>query len=289
MKLLRNIILFSIFFLFSSGLAAEEKEDKPSLDGDPFAKKKEGKKEEQEEDTVRSRYDAYLYKSKTTEEDKKEEKKDDKKAEKKEDKKETKKAEVKKEVKKEPEKEKDVESRKNYFSLAVLGNMTVPTGNADPTWAVHARIHYIFPFWNPHLSFGVEAGYYTLKGKGSSLDPEAGLYDYSWKVDTMPLFVGLGFEYPIIKKIFYINTGAGFATVFAWSEGKSFGGTTKTSDIAYGWYAGLGAEIRFGIFGGIAVEARYNGMLLDFDYPNYNKENGDIGGLNVLLGYKYTY
>lgn len=281
MKLFKIFPIFMICLLFSGILEAEEKEDKPDLDGDPFAKKKE--KKEEPEDPMRSRYNEYLYKSKTTEKDKDEKKKEDKTEEKKE----TKKADVKKEVKKEPEKEKA--SKKNYFSIAALANLTVPTGNADPTWAVHARIHYIFPFWNPHLSFGVEAGYYTVKGKGTNIDPEAGLYDYSWKVDTVPLFIGLGLEFPIVKNLFYINGGAGFATVFAWSEGKSFGGTSKTSDIAYGWYAGLGTEIRFGIFGGIALEARYNGMLLDFDYPNYNKENGDIGGLNILLGYKYTY
>ena len=265
MKIFKIFSVFIICLLFSGGLTAEEE------------------KKEEPVDPVRSRYDAYLYKSESTEEEKKAEKK---KPEKKEP---EKKAEVKKEIKKEPEKEKDIESRKKYFALAVLANLTVPTGNADATWAVHARLHYILPFWNPHLSFGVEAGYYTLKGKGTNLDPEAGLYDYSWRVDTMPLFAGLGLEYPIIKNMLYLSGSAGFATVFAWSEGKSFGGTTKTSDIAYGWYAGLGAEVRFGIFGGIAVEARYNGMLLDFDYPNYNKDMGDIGGLNILLGYKYTY
>jgi len=276
MKIIKILSVFTICLLFSGGLIAEEKEDKPSLSGDPFAKEK-GKKEEPV-NPVRSRYDNYLYKSQPKKEEEKVEKKEPEK-----------KAEIKKEVKKEPEKEKDVESKKKYFSIAALANLTVPTGNADATWAIHARLHYIFPFWNPHLSFGVEAGYYTLKGKGSSLDPEAGLYDYSWKVDTVPLFIGLGLEYPIIKKLLYFTGSAGFATVFAWSQGQSFGGTTKTNDIAYGWYAGLGAEVRFGVFGGIALEARYNGMLLDFDYPNYNKDMGDIGGLNILLGYKYTY
>jgi len=284
MKIYTILLIFTICLLLSGNLIAEEteapekKETETSLDGDPFAKKKEEEKKE-EVDPIRSRYDAYIYKPKPEDEKEPEEKKPEKKAEKKDDK--------EKVEKKEPEKK--MASKKKFFSVAVFGNMTVPTGNADPTWAVHARLHYILPFWNPHLSFGVEAGYYTLKGKGSNIDPEVGLYDYSWKVDTIPLFIGLGLEYPIIKNMLYFSGNAGFATIFAWSEGTSFGGTTKTSDIAYGWYGGLGLEIRFGIFGGIALEARYNGMLLDFDYPNYNKKSGDIGGLNILLGYKYTY
>lgn len=185
----------------------------------------------------------------------------------------------------EPEKSK----KKNYVYAAVMGNVTVPTGNADATWAVHAKLHYIFPFWNPHLSFGVEAGYYSLKGKGSSIDPQAGLYDYSWRVDTVPVFIGLALDYPIISPVFFFTGEAGFAMVFAWSEGSSFGGNSSSEDIAYGWYAGLGADVRFGVFGGITFEARYTGMLLDFEYPAFNDKPGDLGGLSFLLGYKYIF
>lgn len=198
---------------------------------------------------------------------------------------------VEKKVTAEPEKEKkEPEKQKTkYVSAAVMANVTVPTGKADATWAVHGKLHYIFPFWNPHLSIGAEAGYYTLKGKGTNLDQQSGLYDYSWKIDTVPLFIGLELDYPMIKNLLFFHAGGGFAAVFAWSEGSSFGGKSSAKDVAYGWYAGLGADLRFGIFGGVTFEARYTGMLLDFEYPEFNKENGDIGGLSFLLGYKYIF
>lgn len=179
--------------------------------------------------------------------------------------------------------------KKNYVSIAVMGNVTVPTGKADATWAVHGKLHYIFPFWNPHLSFGAEAGYYTLKGKGSNIDPQAGLYDYSWKIDTVPLFIGLALDYPMLSPVLFFTAEAGFAMVFAWSEGSSFGGNSSAEDIAYGWYAGVGADARFGVFGGITFEARYTGMLLDFEYPAFNESPGDLGGISFLLGYKIIF
>jgi len=135
----------------------------------------------------------------------------------------------------------------------------------------------------------IERFRYTLKGKGTNLDPQSGLYDYSWKIDTVPLFIGLELDYPMIKNLLFFHAGGGFAAVFAWSEGSSFGGKSSAKDVAYGWYAGLGADLRFGIFGGVTFEARYTGMLLDFEYPEFNKENGDIGGLSFLLGYKYIF
>jgi hypothetical protein len=198
---------------------------------------------------------------------------------------------VEKKVPAEPEKEKKEPQKQKtkYVCAAVMANVTVPTGKADATWAIHGKLHYIFPFWNPHLSIGAEAGYYTLKGKGTNLDPQSGLYDYSWKIDTVPLFIGLELDYPIIPNLLFFHAGGGFAAVFAWSEGSSFGGKSSAKDVAYGWYAGLGADLRFGIFGGITFEARYTGMLLDFEYPQFNKENGDIGGLSFLLGYKYIF
>jgi hypothetical protein len=193
------------------------------------------------------------------------------------DKSEKEKEEKKKPVHKEPAK---------YVSAMVLANLTVPTGKADATWAVHARLHYILPFWNPYLSFGAEAGYYTLKGKGTNIDPQAGLYDYSWRVDTLPLFIGFAVEYPVIRPVLHFFAEAGFAAVFAWSEGSSFGGKSSAKDVAYGWYGGIGTEIRFGVFGGIVLQGRYTGMLLDFEYPQYNEKPGDIGGISVLLGYR---
>ena len=189
---------------------------------------------------------------------------------------------IKEEVPETPAKSSDVK----YVSAGVFANLTVPTGKADATWAVHGRLHYILPFWNPHLSFGVEAGYYTLKGKGTNLDPQAGLYDYSWRVDTMPLFIGFNVEYPVTAPILHLFAEAGFAAVFAWSEGSSFGGKSSAKDVAYGWYGGIGTEIRFGVFGGIVLQGRYTGMLLDFDFPQYNESPGDLGGISILLGYR---
>ena len=177
----------------------------------------------------------------------------------------------------------------NYFSLAVKADMTAPLSKVDPGFGAHIDLRYILPWMNPWFTVGVDAAWYRLAGKGTQTDPQIGLYDYSWVIDSVPVNIGAAIEIDKPLKWFVIIAGGGFSLVWARSNGDMFGGNTFAEDIAYGYYVHAGIEFRFLPYGGVTVEYRHSGFFLDFNYPELNEKVGDIGGMMVLVGYKYTY
>lgn len=192
------------------------------------------------------------------------------------------------EKKEEPTEEKK-EERPLYFSIAAKADMTAPMAQVDPGFGAHLDIRYILPWVNPWLSVGVDAAWYRLSGKGTQTDPQIGLYDYSWVIDTVPINIGVAVEIDEPLKWLVFIVGAGGSVVWARSEGDLFGGNSFAEDFAYGYYAHAGLEFRFLPFGGVTIEYRHTGYFLDFNYPELNEKVGDIGGAMVLVGYKYTY
>jgi hypothetical protein len=142
---------------------------------------------------------------------------------------------------------------------------------------------------NPWFTIGVDVAWYRLAGKGTQTDPQIGLYDYSWVIDSVPVNIGAAIEINKPLKWLVMIGGMGFSTVWARSNGDMFGGNTFAEDVAFGYYLHVGLEFRFLPYGGVTVEYRHSGFFLDFNYPELNEKVGDIGGAMVLIGYKYTY
>jgi len=187
-------------------------------------------------------------------------------------------------------KEAEDEPGLKYVSVAAKVNVLIPTSRVDTTWAFHADIRYILPWWNPNISIGLDIGYYPTSGSGQNLDPQIGLYDFDWKIHSLPMYFGPQVDIPIPGVPWlYLNAETGFSMIVAWSEGHTFDGTNKASDIAYGYYVGGGLEFRFGKFGGVTAVYRHTGIYLDFDYPEFNRELGNLGGSSVLVGYRYIF
>ena len=186
--------------------------------------------------------------------------------------------------------EKAEEPGLKYVSVSARVNVLIPTSRVDTTWAFHADVRYILPWWNPNISIGMDIGYYPTSGSGQNLDPQIGLYEFDWNIHSLPMYFGPQVDVPIPGvPWFYLNAETGFAMIVAWSEGHTFEGTDKASDIAYGYYVGGGVEFRFGKFGGVTATYRHTGIYLDFDYPEFNRELGNLGGSSVLVGYRYIF
>ncbi len=183
----------------------------------------------------------------------------------------------------------DGEASLKYVSAAVKMDLLVPTSHVNSTFAIHLGLRYLLPWWNPNLSFGFDLGYYPMWGEGQNMDAQIGLYDYSWRLHLMPLSIGPQVDIPTGIPWLVPFGEVGYTAIFAWSRGKSFGTTTKQSDVAHGYYLGGGVEFRFGRFGGVLGQYRYTGTFLDFGYPQYNLEPGDIGGHSVRVGYRYIF
>ncbi len=187
---------------------------------------------------------------------------------------------------------KDKESQQpslHYVSVAVKADMTAPIARVNPGFGAHLDVRYILPWMNPWFTVGVDAAWYRLSGEGTQVDPQIGLYDYSWVIDSVPVTVGAAVEIDKPLQWLVFIGGVGFSTVWARSNGDLFGGNTFAEDVAFGYVVYAGLEFRFLPWGGVTVEYRHSGFFLDFDYPHLNKEVGDIGGAMVLVGYKYTY
>ena len=182
-------------------------------------------------------------------------------------------------------KRKAAKANSNLFSLAFKINLTVPTSQINTTYALHLEMRYHII---KDLSIGLDLGYYPMAGEGENLDSQIGLYDYKWSINSIPIYLGVNYSLSIIKN-FLIEAQLGFASVFAFSEGETFNGTNEASDVAYGYYIGIGAILRLGKMGDIIGELKYTGMYLDFDYPDFNEKLGDMGGKSIIVGYRYIF
>ncbi|MGB9600944.1 MAG: hypothetical protein ACPL7I_10365, partial [Myxococcota bacterium] len=146
---------------------------------------------------------------------------------------------------------------KRYFSVALKANVLVPTSRVDSTYAFSLDLKYISPLLHNRLAFGVEAGYYPLSGSGKNLDAEIGLFDYSFSITNIPIFIGAEYLLPIKNIPVGIFVNGGGSIVLSYSTSKVFEGESYSDGIAYGYFLGAGAQISPG-YGFIVSEIRYS-------------------------------
>ncbi|MCX7943089.1 MAG: hypothetical protein N2746_01080 [Deltaproteobacteria bacterium] len=196
------------------------------------------------------------------------------------DKKET--VEAKKEIKE--------EIKLRYFSVATKLNILVPAGKVDLTYAFSLDLKYISPLLKNRLSFGAEVGYYPLSGNGKNIDPELGVFDYSFSITNIPVFIGVEYLLPLKRLPIGVYTNGGYAMVFSYSTSRLFGGERYTDGIAYGYYIGVGSDIPLG-YGFLLTELRFSSAYLKYNYnvKGESGESGNIGGTNFYVGYKLVF
>jgi hypothetical protein len=179
--------------------------------------------------------------------------------------------------------------KQKYFSAALKVDALVPPRDVSATVAVTVELRYILPFHDNRLSLGVEAGWYALQGSGKATDPELGEYAYAYYINNIPIFIGPAYEIPIPgleKTPFDVFASAGFAMVISSSSGIAFESRSHANATALGWYGGAGAEFDIWI-GKILGELRYTNAWTDFGLPQEGG-NGDLGGINIYVGYRIT-
>ncbi len=175
-----------------------------------------------------------------------------------------------------------------YFSAALKANVLIPTSRVDSTYALSLDLKYISPLLNNRLAFGIEAGYYPLSGSGKNMDPQIGLFEYSFSITNIPVFIGAEYLLPLNALPLGIYVNGGYAMVFSYSTSKVFEGESYTDGIAYGYYLGSGVQISPG-YGFIISELRYSSAYLKYDTKVDIGETGNVGGTNFYIGYKLVF
>ncbi|MBI5527612.1 MAG: outer membrane beta-barrel protein [Deltaproteobacteria bacterium] len=176
-----------------------------------------------------------------------------------------------------------------YFSSALKIDTLFPTNRVSSTVAVTVDLRYILPVHENRISLGVETGWYSMYGSGKGIDPGIGVYDYTYYMNNIPIFIGPAYELPIPgldKTPFNVFVSGGFAMVVSRASGFMFGGNTYTSGTALGWYGGAGAEFDIWI-GRILCEVRYQSVRTDYGLPQ-NMDAGDLGGTHLYAGYRFV-
>lgn len=175
-----------------------------------------------------------------------------------------------------------------YFSAALKVNILMPMSRVDSTYALSLDLKYISPLLNNRLAFGIEAGYYPLSGSGKNVDQQIGLFDYSFNITNIPVFIGAEYLLPLNKLPFGVYVDGGYAMVFSYSTSKVFGGESYTDGIAHGYYLGSGVQVSPG-YGFVISELRYSSAYLKYDTKVDIGETGNVGGANFYIGYKLVF
>lgn len=175
-----------------------------------------------------------------------------------------------------------------YFSCAIKANILLPTSRVDSTYALSLDLKYISPLLSNRLSFGVEVGYYPLSGGGKNTDPQIGLYDYSFSITNIPIFIGAEYLLPVKGVPVGIFVDGGGAILLSYATSKTFGGEGYTDGIAYGYYVGAGAQMSPG-YGYIISELRLLSGYLRYDTGVDMGSTGNIGGTSLYVGYKLVF
>jgi hypothetical protein len=182
-------------------------------------------------------------------------------------------------------------ARKNrYFSAAIKIDALVPPRDVSATVAVTVELRYLLPFHENRLSLGAEVGWYALSGSGTAHDADLGDYRYNYYMNNIPIFIGPMYELPIpgLDKVgLDIFLSGGFAMVISRTSGLAFGTRNHAGGTALGYYAGAGIEYNLWI-GRILAEFRYNSAWTDFGLPQEGGKSGDLGGMNVFVGWRFV-
>jgi hypothetical protein len=187
------------------------------------------------------------------------------------------------------------------FAVGLKADLLVPTSQVDSTGALSLELRYRLPFHERRLAVAADAGWYPLGGEGKSVDPQQGTFAFEWRLDSLPVHLGLEYLPPLPIRLPAFLAGlrpygeAGFAMAFLWSKatyrnaaGETFIRDNLQKDTAVGWYAGAGGLVRLGP-GDLVGGYRYDGLKTDLDLPVANRKSGDVGGSHVQAGYRLVF
>jgi hypothetical protein len=204
----------------------------------------------------------------------------------------------------------------------------VPTAKVKATGGATLEMLYFLPLFSKpemrrFLGLSFEGGWYPLSGRGTNTFSEYDLFsevdeggagsgyvttefEVDWNIQIVPVYLGavgrlstdmllslLGLtSLPLAPEVFGRVGGAmayGKATATLNRPGaKPFVTDNTASDLAWGFYASVGAGIGLGP-GSLTLEYRYTNVRLDFEFPEWNLELGDIGGNLWRLAYRLDF
>lgn len=187
------------------------------------------------------------------------------------------------------------------FAVGLKADLLVPTSQVDSTGALSAEFRYRLPYHQRRLALAAEVGWYPLGGEGRSVDPQLGTYGFEWRLDTLPIHLGVEYlpALPLRLPAFLARLRpygeGGLALAFLWSkatyrnaDGGTFIRDNLQTDTALGWYLGAGALYRLGP-GDLVGGYRHDGLKTDMDLPVANEASGDVGGSHVQAGYRLVF
>lgn len=204
------------------------------------------------------------------------------------------------------------------FSVAVFVGLLVPSGlptntAAEPeqpipggskalTFAATLAARYVLPFAQRAFSAALELGWYPLEGSGQrefTNDPDYGpTLKFSYAAVNVPIQLGVAYRVPVTLPValaasmsLVLNHSA-FTTTYTRSDGTTLANATQT-----GWAVGfaLGADAGYALGPGeVAAWLRYVNARTDLAFKSiyqdaYNRDLGDVEGVNVLVGYRYAF
>ena len=146
----------------------------------------------------------------------------------------------------------------------------------------------------------IDIGWFELKGSGNvelENDPDFSAYSYSCSMENLLLFAGASVALKPLDDIpLYASLGAGFATTYSWAEStyQREGDEPMDNAVQAGWGVGyyIGVEAAYELGPGrFILEYRYSSIKADLGFENvyggqYSQQQGDLGGSNILLGYR---
>jgi hypothetical protein len=150
------------------------------------------------------------------------------------------------------------------------------------------------------ISPAFDVGWFKLKGSGNvelENDPDFTAYSYSCSMENLLLFAGVAVALKPLDDIpLYGSLGGGFATTYSWAESsyQREGEEPMDNAVQAGWGLGyyLGVEAAYELGPGrFILEYRYSSIKADLGFENvyggqYSQQTGDLGGSNILLGYR---
>ena len=179
-------------------------------------------------------------------------------------------------------------------TVASLDGSVNTSRTVAPAAAVTLR--YRLPFARS-LIVAAEGGYSRLSGAGSrqlANDPDFGpAVSWAWKMDLVPLLLGLAFELPFKLPLKFAPVAGGAALFVSSQTTYAEIADAPQPGWALGWYAGLEVSLPLGP-GAIAIEARYLSARTDLGFPRLygktvNGSPGDVQGTQVFAGYRFSF
>ncbi|WP_373047403.1 hypothetical protein [Vulgatibacter sp.] len=183
------------------------------------------------------------------------------------------------------------------FAVGLKADLLLPVSDVSATGALALEMRYRLPFHERRLAVGADVGWYQMGGVGDQVDPQLGVYQFDWRLHTLPIHLGLEYMPPLPELLPGLRpfAEAGFAMSFLWSsanyvrgDGSRFIEENPGEGLATGLYLGAGGAWRLGP-GDLVGQFRWVRLVTDMEMPWRNGDGGDVGGSNVYAGYRLLF